>query len=196
MVIQGIDFTESRINKLRKRIGKCPYRAGINSGPIIIFSRNTPCFNYGDIRLVFFLALENLPLYTVNMKYKSNNNIVFSCKYHVVWCPKYRSQVLVDGVDIRLKEIVKEVCFSHQAELLELEVMPDHIHLLVEIDPQYGIHKLIKNIKGTSSRILRTEFPKLKSKLPTLWTNSYFVSTVGGSPLSVIKQYIENQKYV
>jgi putative transposase len=72
--------------------------------------------------------------------------------------------------------------------------MPDHVHLLVEVDPQYGIHRLIKQIKGISSRVLRHEFPKIKSRLPTLWSNSYFVSTVGGAPLAIIKQYIENQK--
>ena len=74
--------------------------------------------------------------------------------------------------------------------------MPDHIHLLIEVDPQFGIHHLVKLLKGRSSRILRQEFPWLKSRLPTLWTNSYFVSTVGGATLAVIKQYIENQKNV
>jgi len=130
------------------------------------------------------------------MKYKSNNNIVYSCKYHVVFCPKYRRSVLVEGVDVRLKELITEVCGLVNVEILEMEVMPDHVHLLLEVDPQYGIHKVIKQIKGRSSKILRDEFPWLKSRLPSLWTNSYFVSTVGGAPLSVIKQYIENQKHV
>jgi putative transposase len=80
--------------------------------------------------------------------------------------------------------------------MIELEIMPDHVHLLVEVDPQFGIHKLIKRIKGISSRSLREEFPWLKKKIPTLWSNSYFVSTVGGAPLEVIKQYIEQQKNV
>ena len=79
-------------------------------------------------------------------------------------------------------------------ELIEIEIMPDHVHLLVDIDPQFGIHRLIKNIKGRSSRILRQEFKFLTTKLPTLWTNSYFVSTVGGAPLAIVKQYIESQK--
>jgi putative transposase len=74
--------------------------------------------------------------------------------------------------------------------------MPDHVHLLVEVDPQFGIHKLVRRIKGRSSRLLRQEFPVLRSRLPSLWTNSYFVSTVGGAPLEVIKQYIEQQKRV
>ena len=129
-------------------------------------------------------------------KFKSNNNIVYSCKYHVIWCPKYRRKVLIHGVDVRLKEIILAVCDEHQAELIELEVMPEHVHLLVECDPQFGIAKLIRYIKGRSSRLLRSEFPWLKSRLPTLWTNSYFVSTVGGAPLATIKKYIEEQKNV
>lgn len=130
------------------------------------------------------------------MEYKSNNNIVFSCKYHVVWCPKYRRKVLNGNIELRLKEIIEQVCLERQAELIELEIMPDHVHLLVSIDPQYGIHRLVKQIKGTSSRILRSEFKELRTRIPTLWTNSYFVATVGGAPLSIIKRYIENQKNV
>jgi putative transposase len=128
--------------------------------------------------------------------YKSNHNVYYSCKYHVVWCPKYRRKVLVEEVAMRLTQIMREVCQEHQAEVLSLEVMPDHVHVLLEVDPQFGIHRLVRLIKGRSSRLLRQEFPVLKRKLPTLWTNSYFVSTVGGAPLSVIKQYIENQKHV
>ena len=130
------------------------------------------------------------------MNYKSNKNIVYSCKYHVIWCSKYRRKVLSQGVDERLKQIISEISGKRKAEIIELEVMPDHVHLLVEVDPQYGIHRLIRQLKGVSSRNLREEFPYLKTKMPTLWTNAYFVSTVGGAPLSVIKQYIEDQKDV
>lgn len=122
------------------------------------------------------------------MEYKSNNNVVYSYKYHVVWCPKYRRKVLADGVDARLKEL--------RIDVIEMEIMPDHVHLLIEVDPQFGIHKAVKQIKGRTSRILRQEFIWLRSRLLSLWTNSYFVSTVDGAPLSVIKQYIENQKNV
>ena len=131
--------------------------------------------------------------YTI--KYKSNLNVVYSCKYNVIWCPKYRRSVLVNGVDVRLKEIIQAVANDCRAEILELEVMPDHVHLLVEVDPQFGIHRLIKLMKGKSSKLLREEFPWVKSRLPTLWTNSYFVSTIGGAPLEVVKQYIEQQKH-
>ena len=128
------------------------------------------------------------------MKYKTNNNIVYSCKYHVVWCPKYRRKILVDDVERRLKELIREVCLDIQVEIIEIEIMPDHVHLLLEVDPQFGIHKAVKIIKGRTSRILRREFSALAIALPTLWTNSCFISTVGGAPLAVIKQYIENQK--
>jgi len=128
--------------------------------------------------------------------YKSNRNVYYSCKYHVVWCPKYRRKVLMEGIAERLRQIIAEICQEHQAELVQVEVMPDHVHLLVECDPQFGIHRLVRLLKGRSSRLLRQEFPVLKRKLPTLWTNSYFVSTIGGAPLSVMKHYIENQKHV
>lgn len=135
-------------------------------------------------------------LYNVYVEYRNNNNIVYSCKYHVVWCPKYRRKVLVDGIDVRFKELAEEVCTKLHIDLIEMEVMPDHVHLLLEVDPQFGIHRAVKQIKGYTSRVLRSEFPTLRSRLPSLWTNSYFVSTVGGAPLSIIKQYIENQKNV
>ena len=139
-------------------------------------------------------------MYNVYMRtdvsYKSNRNVTYSCKYHVVWCPKYRRRVLVNEVEARLKEIIRQTVTEFRADLIEMEVMPDHVHLLVEVDPQFGIHKLVKLIKGRSSRLMRQEFPTLKSRLPSLWTNSYFVSTVGGAPLEIVKQYIEQQKHV
>ena len=128
------------------------------------------------------------------MEYKSNNNIVYNCKYHVVWCPKYRSKVLTGDIETRFKKLAQEVCSELNVELLEMEVMPDHVHLLLEVDPQFGIHKAVKAIKGRTSRVLRSEFTSLTTRLPSLWTNSYFVSTVGGAPLDIVKQYIERQK--
>lgn len=130
------------------------------------------------------------------MEYRSNRNVVYSCKYHVVFCPKYRRTVLLHPIDERLKQIVADVISETHSRLIEMEVMPDHVHLLVECDPQFGIHRLVKAIKGRSSRLLRQEFPQLRRRIPTLWTNSYFVSTVGGAPLAVVKRYIENQKNV
>ena len=130
------------------------------------------------------------------MSYKRNNNITYSCKYHVIWCSKYRRKVLVEEVGQRLKELIVGVASELRADIIEMEIMPDHVHLLLEVDPQFGIHRAVKNIKGKTSRILRAEFISLRTRLPSLWTNSYFVATVGEAPLEVIKQYIESQKYV
>lgn len=130
------------------------------------------------------------------MNYKSKNKVVYSCKYHVVWCSKYRRKVLTDGIDTRLKDLVQSICAEINTEIFELEIQPDYVHLLLEVDPQYGINKAVRHIKGTTSHILRSEFPSLRSRLPTLWTTAYFVSTVGNTPLSEIRQYIEDQKGV
>lgn len=125
---------------------------------------------------------------------RSNNNISYRCTFQVVWCPKYRRPVLTGPVDERLKEIISEVCAEKDAPIVELETMPDHVHLLLTCDPQYGIHRLVKAIKGRSSRLLRQEFPSLRSRIPTLWTNSYFVATVAGATLEVVKRYVEDQR--
>jgi putative transposase len=93
------------------------------------------------------------------MDLKSNHNVAYSCKYHVVWCPKYRRPVLVEGVDERLKTIIRQVAAETRSEVIELEVMPDHVHLLVEVDPQFGVHRFVKLAKGRSSRFPRQEFP-------------------------------------
>ena len=103
----------------------------------------------------------------------------YRCTFHVVWCPKYCRPVITGPVDLRLKEIIREVCAERVAPIVELETVPDHVQLLVTCDPQFGIHRLVKQIKGRSSWLLRQEFPSLKSKLPTLWTNSYFVANSG-----------------
>ncbi len=125
---------------------------------------------------------------------ESNHNITFDCKYHVVFCPKYRRKVLINGVDARLKELLNSKARELRTDIVEMEVMPDHVHLLIQCDPQFGIHRVVKQLKGYTSHVLRQEFPSLKRKLPSLWTNSYFVATVGAVQLDVVKRYIEDQK--
>lgn len=129
-------------------------------------------------------------------EFKSSRNLVYRCLYHVIFCPKYRRAVLDDDIAQRLMQIIDEVAAELNFEVDEVEVMPDHVHLLIDCNPQLGIHRVVKSIKGRSSRLLRQEFPTLKSRLPTLWTNSYFCATCGGAPLKVIEQYIQNQKLV
>ena len=114
----------------------------------------------------------------------------------MVFCPKYRHKVWVNGVDNRLKEIIHPVAKELGGGTLKLQEMPDHVHLLCEVDPQFGVHKFVKRVKGVRSRLLRQEFPHLKSRLPAVWTHAYFVSTVGGAPNAIMKRYIELQKNV
>lgn len=130
------------------------------------------------------------------MKYElqTNNNIAYVCRYHVVFCPKYRRKVLVNGIDERLKVIIREIVEKWGQELIDMEVMPDHVHLLLGCDPQFGVHRLIKSIKGASSRSLRQEYPELKRRLPSLWTNNYFIATIGGVTSETLKRYVETQK--
>lgn len=124
----------------------------------------------------------------------SPHNVVYICRYHIIFCPKYRRKVLIPPIDERLKTMLAEQIERWGQELIELEVMPDHVHLLAGCDPQFGIHRLVKLLKGFSSHALRQEFPSLKRRLPSLWTNSYFCSTVGGVTLETLKRYVESQK--
>ncbi len=128
--------------------------------------------------------------------YHSDHSIVYSCQYHVVFCPKYRRSVLVDGIDIRLKELILEKQQEYLYTVIDLEVLPDHVHLILDVDPRLGISDIIGKIKGYTAHILRSEFPGLRSRLPSLWTRSKFVSSIGAVSLDIVKRYIENQKNV
>jgi putative transposase len=129
-----------------------------------------------------------------NKKYKSSKHLVFSCQYHVIFCPKYRRKVLTGKIAERLKELILEKQEEFQYEILDMEVMPDHVHLLIDVDPKIGVYSVVSKIKGYTSKQLREEFPELKKKLPTLWTLSKFISSVGSVTLDVVKKYIEEQK--
>ncbi len=131
-----------------------------------------------------------------NSKYHTSEHIVYNCKYHVIFCPKYRRKVLTDGVDERLKQILIETSERHGFEITDLEVMPDHVHLLIDCNPRYGIMQCVKDLKRESASLLRKEFPYLKSRLPNMWTKSVFIASVGSVSLEVVKRYIENQKNV
>ncbi len=126
--------------------------------------------------------------------YHSTKSLIYSCQYHVIFCPKYRRKVLVDGIDKRLKELILEKQVEYGYEVVEMEVMPDHVHLLLDVNPQMGIVKVVGQIKGYTAHTIRKEFPGMKSRLPSLWTRSKFISTCGAVSLEVVKQYIQEQK--
>ena len=127
-------------------------------------------------------------------QYAKNSGAVFSLKYHLVWCPKYRRPVLEGAIEKRLREVLEDVRAEHVWTIHALEVMPDHVHLFIESDPSYSVAEIVNRLKGASSRILRSEFPALRSRLPTLWSRSYYAGTVGAVSDAVVRRYIESQK--
>ena len=127
-------------------------------------------------------------------QYAKNSGAVFSLKYHLVWCPKYRRPVLESAIEKRLREVLEDVRAEHEWTIHALEVMPDHVHLFIESDPIYSVAEIVNRLKGASSRILRSEFPALRSRLPTLWSRSYYAGTVGAVSDAVVRRYIESQK--
>jgi putative transposase len=128
-------------------------------------------------------------------KYNSDGDFIYSCQYHVIFCPKYRRKVLEEPIAKRLKELVlsKQEEYGYLVE--DMEVLLDHVHLILDVNPKLGgVYRIVSKIKGYTSHELRQEFPELKSRLPTLWTNSRFISSVGSVTLEIVKQYIANQK--
>ncbi len=132
----------------------------------------------------------------LSKRYKSDNHMIYSCQYHVIFCPKYRRAVLEEDIAKRLKKLIIEKEAEYGYEVLDMEVMLDHVHLLLDVNPKIGIVRVVNLIKGYTSHELRKEFPSLKSRLPTLWTHSKFISSVGAVTLEVVKKYIEEQRGV
>ncbi len=126
--------------------------------------------------------------------YTSSNTSVHFMNYHFVWCPKYRRKVITPDIETRLQEIIRDVVQENGWEVIALETMPDHVHLFIKTDPTIAPNNIIARIKGRTSRMLRSEFPQLVKRLPTLWTRSYFVSTHGHVSSDTIKKYVEEQK--
>ena len=114
--------------------------------------------------------------------------------YHIIWCPKYRRGVLIGKIAERLEEIVNEKADELNCNVVSLEIMPDHVHLFIKVPPTIAVHFLIQQIKGRSARVLRDEFPSLRSKLPCMWTRSYYAESVGCISEETVVRYIESQK--
>ena len=127
-------------------------------------------------------------------RYRHNAGVVFSLKYHLVWCPKYRKQVLTGTVESRLKELLAEKARELGVTIHALEVMPDHVHMFLESDPTKAPAHLAAQFKGYTSRILREEFRHLKSSLPSLWSRSYYIGSVGHVSDATVRRYIAQQK--
>jgi putative transposase len=127
---------------------------------------------------------------------KHGRGYVYAIQYHIVWCVKYRHQILVEEIDVRLKEILVQIASANNFTISEIESDYDHIHLVVDCTPQHSIPSMIKALKGVSARLLFKEFPMIKKKLwgGNLWNPSYFVATVSEHTEAQIRTYIQNQK--
>ena len=127
-------------------------------------------------------------------RYSKNSGAVFSLKYHIVWCPKYRRPVLTDAVALRLNALLHAIAAQYGMTIHALEVMPDHVHLFVEADPTLCVAEIVNRLKGRTSHDLRAEFPSLRSRLPTLWSRSYYAGSCGAVTEASIRRYIESQR--
>ena len=127
-------------------------------------------------------------------RWTHSNKAIYNIAYHLIWCPKYRRKVLVGEKEKRLKELLIKKSKELAVVIEKMEVMPDHIHLFIKASPTDSPHWIVQQFKGYTSRILRSEFPDLKSRLPTLWTRSYYCESVGHISEATILRYIEDQK--
>lgn len=127
-------------------------------------------------------------------RYRRNAGCVFSLKYHIVWCPKYRRKVLVGQVADDLRDLLYKKAEELQVKIEALEIMPDHVHLFVSADPTEAPQRLANQFKGFTSRMLRLKYSHLRSQLPSLWSRSYYVGSIGYASEETVKKYIEEQK--
>ena len=127
------------------------------------------------------------------MRWKHGITTVYNLGYHIIWTPKYRRKILVNGIDIRLKELLNEKAKELDVSIENMEVMPDHVHLFIKTNPSSCPQWIVNQFKGHTSRKLRQEFPSLVKKLPCLWTRSYYIESVGHISEDTIKRYIDDQ---
>ena len=130
----------------------------------------------------------------MDKRWSVSNTCVYNLGYHIIWCPKYRRKVLANGIDVELKKLLKEKCDEHGWTLENVEVMLDHVHVFVKCKPTDSVAYIVAQLKGYTSHELRLLFPSLNSRLPNLWTRSYYAESIGIINEDTVKKYIENQK--
>lgn len=132
----------------------------------------------------------------MDVRWKTNIACVYNVSYHLIWCSKYRRKVLLGDVELRLKQLLEERSSENGWSLEKMEVMPDHVHVFIKATPSDSPAHIVSQLKGYTSFKLRDEFPHLKKRIPTLWTRSYYVETIGYISESTIIRYIEDQKKI
>src|ERR1700740_1631618 len=130
----------------------------------------------------------------VDNRYRINAGSLYSLKYHLVWCPKYPKRILIDALEKRLRQLLYQRAKEIKAQIHTLEIMPDHVHMFVESAPTMAPARLAAQFKGFTSHHLREEFPWLKSYLPSLWSRSYYIGSLGAVSQATVKRFIAEQK--
>ena len=136
-------------------------------------------------------------IYTTNISNLTyGRGYVYSLQYHIVWCTKFRKKVLLDGIDNEIKDYLNDLAKEYSFSIMAMEVMPDHIHILVDCKPQFFPSDMIKILKGNTARWLFMKHPELKKQLwgGHLWNPSYCIVTVSDRSYDQVKQYIDSQK--
>lgn len=130
------------------------------------------------------------------MATKKGRGYVYYLRYHIAFCTKYRHKVIEGQVEARLREIFQSLAKFHKFEIVAIEIMPDHVHILADCTPQHYLPDILKTLKGNTARFLFKEFPGLKKRLwgGHLWNPSYFVASVGENTEEAVRNYIESQK--
>lgn len=128
------------------------------------------------------------------MNIKQTRHAVYNINYHLVFCPKYRRPVLSGPVSNRLVELIREIVPRMGGDLLELVVRPDHVHMFVSFPPTIAPYQIMHQVKGETSHALREQFPWLKTRIPSLWTRSYYCGTAGTVSSETVRKYIEAQE--
>jgi len=128
------------------------------------------------------------------MTYRTHSGGVHHIRHHFVWCPRFRRPVPGGNVAARLQELIHQKVAEPGGSVLEPTVQPDHVHLFVEMPSKWAPAQIACRVKGYTSHVLRRKFPRLKSRLPSLWSRACYVSTAGEVSAETIRRYIEAQK--
>ena len=126
-------------------------------------------------------------------EYRHESNAVSLLNYHFVFIPNRRKKVLVGAIAERLQQIICELVVENRWKIIAMEIMPDHVHLFLNVKPTDDPSSIMRKIRARASHYLRKEFPELL-KIPTLWTPNYFVSTAGNICTETVKKYIQEQR--
>lgn len=130
----------------------------------------------------------------VDERWRRSKTAVHNIGYHLIWCPKYRRKVLNPPIDADLKRLLLQKAKEIGVEIAKMEVLPDHVHIFIKTYPTAAPHWVVQQFKGFTSHELRERHEELRTRLPTLWTRSYYCESVGHISEATIKKYIDDQK--